>query len=173
MKKAFLALILTFILSVMSGCSKVGELNGVKNISKEDIFNQPEDKYFVYFHKIDCEDCEATDPYVIQYAQIIQEVEGCKNKRPIYAVLLYTKDDERGKAPYIYRKYEGSEGQGTEGTFWVNDVSSWEELYIGSLSALISISKDPVTGVKKARYVSQGYEKVVESLQNQLGKCDV
>ncbi|NLD26938.1 MAG: hypothetical protein GX661_06220, partial [Acholeplasmataceae bacterium] len=102
MKKFFLILILTIALTVMSGCNKVGELSGVKNISKEDIFNQPEDKYFVYFHKLDCEDCEATAPYVIQYAQIVKEIEGCKSKRPIYVVLLYTKDEGKGKAPYIY-----------------------------------------------------------------------
>ncbi|MDD3999331.1 MAG: hypothetical protein PHX62_00345 [Bacilli bacterium] len=167
MKKIFLLLVFVFMIATLFGCNNVGEIQGVKGIDREDIFNQAEDDYYIYFHRLDCEDCEESIPYVIQYAQYVKDNENCKNKRKIYSVLLYTKEEKPGE-DLIYREY-GGDGQGTDGKFYVNGISNWEELYIASTSSLISVST--VNGVKKAYYAAQGWEKISESLQDQLGTC--
>jgi hypothetical protein len=170
MKKLFLLVILFSVIATLSGCNKnVGEISGVQNIKKEDIFNQKEDEYFVYFHRLDCEDCEASKPYVIEYAQILKDYEGCSGKRKIYSVLLYTSKEKPDEEILIYREYSGEDGQGTDGKFYVDGKTDWKDLYIASTSSLISIST--VSGVKKAYYTSQGVEGVKEKLTTQMGNC--
>ncbi|MGD9886575.1 MAG: hypothetical protein AB7T03_01275 [Bacilli bacterium] len=170
MKKAILIALFIFI-GFLVGCGKErGELNNVSNISPEEIFNQKEDKYYVYFHRIDCADCEESAPYVINYSQIIKEYDGCKDKRKIYAVLLFTSTEKPGQDTYIYREYTGEGGQGTDGKYFVDGVANWKDLYIASTSSLISVSKNS-SGVKVAKYIAQGAEAVIEALNTQLGTC--
>lgn len=167
MRKIFLLLVLIFSIATLSGCNKAGQIEGVKSIKKEDIFNQKEDQYFVYFHRLGCEDCEAAEPYVVQYAAILKEYEACKGKRKIYSVLLYTEEEKPGEEVYIYRKYPN--GEGADGEFNVTGVTDWKDLYIASTSSLISISTR--NGVKTATKVVHGYEKVQTTLEAQLGSC--
>ncbi|MGD9605146.1 MAG: hypothetical protein AB7V00_03185 [Bacilli bacterium] len=170
MKKIGLILLLLS-LGFLVGCTKEpGELEGVSNISPQDIFNQKEDKYYIYFHRVDCADCEESSPYVINYAQIIKNYEGCSDKRPIYAILLYTKSEKPGRTTYIYREYEGEGGQGTENKYYVDGVTDWEDLYIASTSSLISVSKN-TSGIKTSKYVAQGAQAVIDALNAQLGTC--
>lgn len=171
MKKFMFFCLLLFGAMVLNGCSNKGELEGVANIKCDDIFNQEEDKYYVYFHRLNCEDCDSSAPYVIQYSKIMKDYQKCSSKRKIYAVLLYTSEEKPNLDKYIYRTYEGEGGQGTDNKFFVDGVTKWEDLYIGSTSSLISISKNPVTGIKEAKYVQQGSQSVVEALQKQLGNC--
>lgn len=168
-KLVFLVLVL-FTVMVLSGCGEKGKLEGVKNISVEDIFNQKEDKYFIYFHRIECPDCEQSAPYVIQYANIIKNNNNCGDKRKIYAVLLYTESEKPGLSTYIYREYTGTDGEGTEGKYHVTGVKNWEELYIASTSSLISISTN-TAGEKVARYVAQGSQNVNAALEEHLNNC--
>ncbi len=169
--KKFCLFILILSLFMLAGCGSVpGELQGVSNIKKQDIFMQKLDKYYVYFHRVECADCDQSAPYVINYAQILKSVEACKDKRPIYAVLLYTKSEKPNESTYIYREYEGSDGQGTNGKYFVDGVMSWEELYIASTSSLISISTN-TSNVKVAKYIAQGAEAVIQALDDQLGTC--
>jgi len=171
MKKIILMLLLVLTLSLVSGCNKAeGELKGMKNISVEEIFNQEENNYLIYFHRIDCPDCEQADPLVINYSNLVNKVDSCSSKRDIYVVLLYTAEEKPGESVYIYRGYEGEDGQGTDGKFFVNGVTNWEGLYIGSTASLISISTRS-SGEKVANYVAQGSEMIGEELEKQLGGC--
>jgi len=57
-------------------------------------------------------------------------------------------------------------GHGTDGAFYVNGVTNWEDLNIGSTPSLISIYiKD---GVKTAKYVAQGKDAIITALEEQL-----
>ncbi|HHZ17666.1 MAG TPA: hypothetical protein GX390_00085 [Acholeplasmataceae bacterium] len=169
MKKTFLLLLFLGLL-VLSGCGSEGKLEGVKQIKPEDIFAQKEDKYYVYFHRLDCADCEEASPTVIYYMSLLKEVQGCKAKRPVYSVLLYTKDEKPGQSVYIFREYGGTDGEGKEGTFKVTGITDWEELYIGATASLISISTDK-SGVKKAAFEAQGADDIIQILSEQLGDC--
>ena len=71
---------------------------------------------------------------------------------------------------YIFREYEGTDGEGKEGTFKVTGITDWQDLYIGSTSSLISISTDK-SGVKKAKFEAQGAEDITNILNEQLGDC--
>lgn len=169
MKKIGLLVIILFGLFVLSSCSS-GKLKNVDNIKKEDIFNQDEEDYYIYFHRIDCPDCENASPIVIQYSQIREEKQGCNQKRKVYAVLLYTPSEKPKESVYIYREYKGIDGQGTDGKYFVDGVTKWEDLYIATTAALIAISTNS-KGEKVASYVAQGSSDIVAHLNGQLGEC--
>lgn len=168
--RKLLVLFLFLGIFVLSGCASDNKLDGVKQIKKQDIFNQKEDKYYVYFHRIDCPDCDESAPMVISYMNILKEIPGCRNKRPVYSVLLYTESEKPGHSVYIFREYEGTDGEGKEGTFKVTGITDWQDLYIGSTSSLISISTDK-SGVKIAKFEAQGAEDITNILNEQLGDC--
>lgn len=164
MKKIGLMMILLLGIIMFSACGdRRNELEYVKNIKIEDIFNQKEDDYFIYFHQVDCQDCENSDPVVINYARLVNERAGCANKRKIYAVLLHS--DSK-----IFRVYSGSDGQGTDGKYFVDGVKNWEDLYIASTASMIAISTNS-KDEKTATYVAQGSTKVNDQLNTQLGEC--
>ena len=169
MKKIGLFIVLLFSVFMLSACSREGKLTNVDSIKKQDIFNQKEDSYYVYFHRTDCPDCEQTSPRVIEYATIRKEKDTCSDKRKIYSVLVYTKDEKPKEDTYIYREYTGDDGQGTDGKYFVDGVTNWEDLYIATTSALIIV--ETVNGVKTARYIAQGSNNVVSHLSGQLGEC--
>lgn len=170
MKKVGLLVVLLFSVFVLSACSNEGKLHNVDSINKEDIFNQKEDAYYIYFHRVDCPDCEQTSPSVIEYATVRLEKAGCSDKRKIYSVLVYTKDEKPGEDTYIYREYTGDDGEGTDGKYKVTGVTEWDDLYIATTSALIAINTNK-DGVKVASYVAQGANNVVSNLAGQLGEC--
>ena len=51
MKKIGLLVLVFFSLFILSGCNRAGKLKNVEVIKKQDIFNQKEDSYFVYFQR--------------------------------------------------------------------------------------------------------------------------
>ena len=170
MKKLGLLVVLLLSVFVLSACSGKGKLANVDSIKKEDIFNQEEDAYYVYFHRIDCSDCEQSSPSVIEYSTIRLEKAGCSTKRKVYSVLVYTKDEKPGEKTYIYREYTGDDGEGTDGKYKVTGVTEWDDLYIATTSSLIAINTNK-DGVKVASYVAQGASDVVSHLAAQLGEC--
>ena len=105
---------------------------------------------------------------VISYMNILKEIPGCRNKRPVYSVLLYTESEKPGHSVYIFREYEGTDGEGKEGTFKVTGITDWQDL-IGSTSSLISISTDK-SGVKK-RNLKRRAPRYYNILNEQLGDC--
>jgi predicted small lipoprotein YifL len=170
MKKCTLLFLLMAAVYILSACGRQGELDYVKDISPDQIFNQKEDRYYIYFHRLDCPDCESSDPNVIQYAYILQNSKTCSGKRPVYGVLLYTEAEQPGKQVYIYRQYEGAGGQGTDGKYFVIGVKNWKDLYIASTASLIAVSTN-ANGEKEASYVAQGSANVNEALQTHLEEC--
>ncbi len=170
MKKFSLIIVLLFGLFMLSACDKSEKLYNVDNIKKENIFNQKEDSYFVYFHRVECQDCEQVATTIIEYATIVKEYSSCQQKRKIYSVLLYTKAEKPKDGNLIYREYTGVDGQGTDGKYFVNGVTNWEDLYIASTSSLIAITTNK-NGDKVASYQAQGAEAVAEKLIGQLGEC--
>lgn len=170
MKKIGLLVLVFFSIFFFSGCGKPGAIENVKVISKEDIFNQEEDSYFIFFQRLDCQDCEAAKPYVAQYATLLKEKEACDDKRPVYTVVLYTKEEKPKDEVIIYREYKGSDGQGTDGKYFVDGVTKWQDLYIASTSSLIAINTRR-DGTKVASYAAQGASAVVTFLFNHLGEC--
>lgn len=169
MKKTLWLLLFIIVLFSFAGCDSGGDLQGVKTIKKENIFNQKVDKYYIYFHRLDCADCAESAPTVINYMNVIKEVAGCQQKRPVFAVLLFTEEEKPGSVTYIFREYDGPDGEGKNGTFRVKNISNWEELYIGSTSSLISISN--IGGVKVAKFEAEGAEDINTVLTEQLGEC--
>lgn len=138
MKKVFSLLVLIVLVFALSGCGS--KLNDIK---AEDIFNQ-EGKYYVYFYKDGCSDCEDASAVVEEYMEQLKEDKN-KDKRKIYAVNL--SDSENS---LIYRQYKGENGQGDEGNFFVNEVTEWNKLYIGETSALIVVG----TNTEKEKFVT-------------------
>ena len=171
MKKLGLLVVVLFSLFVLGACTKEGKLENVDSINKEDIFNQEEEVYYIYFHRIECPDCETSAPRIINYELIRQEKASCSDKRKIYSVLLYTKSEKPDEDTYIYREYTGTdgEGQGTDGKYFVNGVTRWQDLYIATTSSLIAIntSKDG----KVASFIAQGSSDIDAHLASQLDQC--
>lgn len=170
MRKIGLLTVVLLSIFVLSACTNKGKLSNVDSIKKQDIFNQEEDTYYVYFHRIGCADCEQSSPRVIEYSLIRDEKPGCNEKRKIYSVLLYTQDEKPKDDNLIYREYKGEGGQGTDGKYFVNDVTNWEDLYIATTSALIAINTDK-SGKKVASYIEQGANNIISHLSAQLGEC--
>jgi len=170
MKKISLLVLMLISIFVFVGCKKPGTLENVPAIDKEDIFNQKEDEYFIYFQRLDCEDCETANPYVSLYATTRKEKKSCNNKRPVYTVVLYTQSEKPKDENIIYREYTGIGGQGTDGKFYVDGVTKWQELYIASTASLIAIHTKS-DGTRYATYCAQGSNNVVNYLFDQLGEC--
>src|SRR5690554_2669745 len=105
MKKIGLLVVLMLSAFLLSACAGSGKLTNVDNIKKQDIFNQAEDSYYVYFHRTDCPYCDQTSPRVIEYSTIRKEKDNCNDKRKVYSVLVYTKDEKPNEDTYIYPAY--------------------------------------------------------------------
>jgi hypothetical protein len=159
MKKIFVLIIAIISVFLLSGCRYETDMATVKNLTQEDIFKQKEEKYFVFFYVDGCTGCEETKPYIINYYNLVKDD---NSKRQIFGVNL-----SNPKNKQIYVKYSGTGGQGTDGTFYIDGVTNWDELKIGTTPSMISIyiSKD---GEKTAKYVAQGKDAIVEALEKQL-----
>ena len=145
MRKTILVL-LTLIISIMLvGCGS-SDMKGVKNLTQQQIYEQKEDKYYIFFYREGCSGCEDTKPYILAYIKALKS------------------GDYPGARMYVANHAEG--GQGTDGRFWVDGVSNWSELKIGSTPSLITVYiKD---GVKVSQYAAQGKDKITDVLNNQL-----
>ncbi len=160
--KKILLMLLILLSVVLVGCGTPGDISQLKNLEQQEIFTQKEDRYYVFFYRDGCNGCEQTKPYILNYVKIISGA-GYEDCRKIYGVNLTNKKNKD-----MYYQYMGSGGQGTKNNFWVDGVTNWADLRIGSTPALIGIYiKD---GQKTARYVAQGREAIVSALNEQLAK---
>jgi len=131
MKKLVFLLLLLSTIIIMGGCARKSSL---KNINGEELFNLEDKSYFVYIYEDDCEECEQTLPIIESYLYVIKEEKDYKNKSTVYGLNISKEQNS-----IIARKYEGDNGQGANGKSFINDVTNWEELYIGTTPTLISI----------------------------------
>ena len=145
-------------LLVLSGCKKEGELVEVEG---EDIFTQ-EGNYYIFFFKDDSEDTETLKPIIETYNKVINEEADFSHKSKVYAVNLSKEVNKK-----IYRSYNKEFGQGTNGNFWVNNVTKWDELYINEVPSLISI-KTNSQNVTYAEFETSGAEAIYNFLNAYL-----
>lgn len=158
MKKVILLVLVLVGLFTLSGCKYESDMDVVKNLVQQQIFEQKEEKYFIFFYLDGCTGCEETKPSVMNYYNLVKNDD---SKRKIYGVNL-----SNPKNNPMYVKNPLDVGQGTDGAFYVNGVTNWEDLNIGSTPSLISIYiKD---GVKTAKYVAQGKDAIITALEEQL-----
>lgn len=164
MKRIISLLLIVITMFVLVGCSKETEF---KEIKAEEVFTT-EGKYFVYFYKDDCADCEQTKPVIIDYMKRIEDDKELADKKKIYAVNLSKPENALIYRAYNSVKYGKGEGQG-DGSFWVDGVTKWDDLFIGSTSALISVGAD-ANGKRVANFQASGYDNVSSTLTNYLSK---
>ena len=153
--KKFLIIIVVLFCSIFVGCKK----EELKEIKDEEIFMMEEEAYYIFFFRDGCTGCERAFPYVIEYLDTIKDSKRYENCRYIYGVNLKTQD-ERSK---ILRPYPMGKGEGTDGKYFVTGVKEWDDLYIATTPALISIYVDS-SGVKQAKYLAQGASKIIDYL---------
>lgn len=158
MKKVFglLAVIVTvFILSGCKGATKIEELAG------DEMFSQ-EGNYYIFFYQDDCEDCDSVKPIIEAYLEILKKEAKYEHKSTVYGVNLSKSENKS-----ILRTYKGEGGQGSTGTFFVNGVENWKEMYIASTSSLISV-KTNSQGVTFADFEAEGAQEVASFLATYL-----
>ena len=106
---------LVLILFVLSGCSLFHKNYDAKYMIEDyNIFNKSENEYYVYFYKDNCKYC------IDSYESINKYLKSTAHTK------LYVCDLTNSN---LKRVYEGENGQGIEGYFFVNGVTNYSELY--------------------------------------------
>lgn len=164
MKKILLGVMLVFGLVMLGGCNEKSVLVDVK---AEDLFTM-EGNYFIFFYKDDCSDCEQTKPIVINYINLIENDPEFVNKRRIYGCNLSDPDNAKLFRAYDAARLNWGEGQGDSGTFWVNGVTNYNDLYISETASLISIGSNS-NDERIANFQAAGYEAIYSRLYSHLG----
>ena len=121
-----------------------------KYIQKENIFLNKENNYYVLF---------------LRHLHNIEEFIEKINQYNTYALnrgypLIYIIDLDEFKE--IYRTYESSENG-----MYVDEATTWDELYISERYTLISLSD--VNGEKQAKYIVNGVRNVPNYLKDKYG----
>lgn len=125
-------------------------------ILDEEIFNQPEDNYLVYFMKDGCNYCTKVKENVLSYMYLSGET-GLK----IYIVNL-----NNGVKSSILRSYTGEDGQGDDKDIYADNVTKWDDLYIPSTPTLIKISK--VGNTRISKFLCVGSTNIASTLSKAL-----
>jgi thiol-disulfide isomerase/thioredoxin len=105
-------------------------------ITIDQIFTQEEAQYYVYFFKEKCPYCEDCFEEIKAYIESQDEKELLK---------LYVCDLTDEFNSIIKRPYEGEGGQGTEGRYFVDGVTNYEDLYISGTPSIIRIDENDVS----------------------------
>ena len=136
-KNKILILIILLCTILLVGCKK----EMPNEIQKEDIYNQIEEEYLIYFYKARCPYCEKCEDIIKDYI--------AQDESPIK---LYTCDLSKDKE--IKRYYEGAKGQGSKGQYFVDGVPT-----------IIKIKNE--NGIKVGEYIASGKSKVIEYINEQ------
>lgn len=161
MKKIFIAVIMMFVLIISNGCEKTtaNNIKEIKNLVQQEIFTQEDQRYYIFFYRDNCGDCEKAKPFVLDY------VEASKTNDeliPLYGVNL---SDPLNKS--MYRRFSGKGGQGTgetcSGLFKVDNVTKWDNLYIGCTASIILIYT--YNDVKTAKFRANGKDNIKKLLE--------
>jgi len=147
MKKVLL-FILLFATFALTGCSKTR----ITNLVGDELFAYEDGSYLVYVYKDNCEACEDVTPIVESYVRAYRDG-AFENKSPIYGFNLSNKTNS-----VVDREYDSEagdlDGQGKEGNLLINDITNWDELYIGNAPLLIVIRNR--TGNRIAEFWAEG-----------------
>ena len=144
-----LILTIVFCLTMLNGCEKDYDL-----INDTDIFNQQEEKYFVFFIKDDCPYCESISSDVKDYIE--------KASKDSDLTKLYVVNINNGTKSLINRSYSGSDAQGADKDYYVNGVSVYSDLYIPGTPSLIYVYTN--NNQKVSRYITEGKTSVKNTL---------
>lgn len=156
--KVLLLMLIIYIFSFAYGCGKIeSDMEGIKNLVQQEIYEQKEDKYLVFFYREGCSGCENVKPIVLKYIEYRKGRDEC---RKIYGFNLSNE-----KNSVIYREYTPEDDTID---FYVNKVTEWDKLYIASTPALLSVKK--VNGVKQTSLVCSGDAKIKSYLNDELNK---
>ncbi len=233
--KSNLIIILVIFMLLNVGCrQKKVQYDEKYIINMEDIYNQNDDEYYVYFFKDQCPYCDDT------YDTIIKYLEKCDGKEYLnlyicdlsevvfktykieyldtYATITFKNDEidsyskdikeikkvlgkyyitfnhgteasfmiedekieildkfitnivligETKKDNIIKRAYDGEGGQGSKGTYYVDGVSRYDELYISGVPSLIKITKDDIS-----YFVTSGRKSVIVYFESKLNHTE-
>jgi thiol-disulfide isomerase/thioredoxin len=163
MKKLLATLLVLVAAILFVGCSKKSTIPE-KNV--DDIFTG-EGKYFVFFYRDDCTDCENTKPVIISYNKFIQENSKYANKKTVYAVNLSKPENSSVYRAYTQSVLNWGKGQGDEGDFWVDGVTSRDKLYISATAALVSVGVNN-QNERFTTFIASGYDDISQYLNNYL-----
>lgn len=136
-------LIANFLLTGCSLTSKEFDSNFV--IEDKEIFNQKDSEYYVYFYKEDCKYCKDAYSTVNKYLE---------SDKTIKLFVCNLTDSS------IKKIYEGENGQGTDGAFFVNNVLNYEDLYIAAVPSLIKVKN----GISE--FIASGRKNVISFIEN-------
>lgn len=163
---------LIMLISLLSyGCTSIeSDMSGIKNLVQQEIYKQKEERYYVFFYRDGCSGCEEVKPIVLKYIKYRKDRDEC---RKIYGVNL---SNEKNNSMYRTYLNEDGKGQGQytdssgvhKGIFYVDGVTEWDDLYIGTTPSLISVKE--VDGVKYSYFIASGSEKVKTKLNDELNK---
>lgn len=169
--KVFFLIQIMLIVFFAYGCSSAkSDMKGIKNLVQQELYTQKEEKYYVFLYREGCSGCEEVKPIVLKYIKYRKDRDEC---RKIYGFNLSNE-----KNSMIYRTYSNEDGKGQgqytdssgvhKGIFYVDGVTEWDKLYIGTTPSLISIRE--VDGVKYAYFITSGSEKIKTKLNDELNK---
>lgn len=164
MKKGISLLLILLVIGLLTGCAKKTK---IEDMNVEDIFTT-EGKYFVFFYKDDCADCEKTKPLILSYLEIIDDSTEYEGKKTIYGVNLSKEANKFAYRTYTQSQLNWGAGQGNDGSFWVNGVTSADKLYIGATSALVSVGVNS-QNERFTTFIASGYDAISQFLTEYLG----
>lgn len=223
-KISFLILIMSLSFALL-GCDVNKDFDDTYKITPENIFNQSESQYYVYFYKDSCPYCEDVydnvlnyikhtnndiklyvcdlsdkkqityelnfgnciyeisviektiissdgaiqcikngDTYNIEYPNNIQLKVSWKKNKIIFKsedLKEYVMLKEEVITNEIKRAYEGADGQGSSGKYYVNGISNYNDLYIAGVPSLILVTED-----RTSTFVTSGRKNIKEYFNN-------
>ena len=127
-------------------------------IEDKEILNQNEEIYYVYFMRDGCTWCEKTKDDVIRYQKKMELLQYAKNEK-LYVVNLQTSSYS---SPILRTNDE------TENGFYLDNLSSWKDIYIPSTPALLEIREENNSRVVKL--IASGSTTIKEALFKSLDK---
>lgn len=145
-KNKCLIIILLLLIIGLTGCTKVIK----NNIEAEDIYNQEEEEYLIYFYKNKCPYCKECKDTINDYIESDNQT-----------IKLYTCNLTKEK---IKRYYEEETGQGSKGQYLVDGISDYNELYIAGVPTIIKVKIE--NNKKISEYIVSGKSKVIDYIND-------
>lgn len=141
LKNKILYILIIFILSLLLvGCNKKEYKTNI--ITEEEIYLQEDIEYYVYFYKEGCKYCEDVFDVINEYISNPYDL-------PLYVCKIDADS-------IVNRKYSG-EGQGTSGTYYVDNMVVYTDLYISGAPSLIKINEKNVSS-----FVTSGRKSILQ-----------
>lgn len=149
--KVFSILLIILCCMMFVGCKKP-TYDFEEKISIDTIYNKEEDSYLIYFYMDKCPFCESCYKTIKNYLKNYDN----ETMTKLYVCNL---SDEGNQI--LKRIYEGENGQGTSGSYFVDGVTNYNDLYIAGTPSLIQINSD-----KTSSFITSGRSKILNYFNN-------